>query len=87
MKFIDNLVKRVQSMKAEDGQATLQGMLAVVLLVFIVFTVGNQILNNTALDPDSTNGGTQNSLTNIGLVTLSAVVIIAGMAGIILRLL
>lgn len=81
MGFMSKLKRYGQAVKNETGQTTLQGMLAVIILVFIVFIVGDSILSGTALDPDT------NNLTNIGLVTLSAVVIIAGMAGIVLRLL
>jgi hypothetical protein len=68
------------------GQVGLPAVLAAVILIFVIFTVGNSILNNTALDPDSTNGGTQNQLMNIALVTMAAVVIIGLMASIVLRL-
>lgn len=68
------------------GQVGLPAVLAAVILIFVIFTVGNSILNGTALDPDATNGGTQNSLMNIGLVTMSAVVIIGIFASIVIRL-
>lgn len=67
------------------GQVGLPQVLALIILVFVVFTVGRILLNNTSLDPDSTDGGTQNSLTNIGLIVMSAIVIIAAMASIVIR--
>ena len=67
------------------GQIGLPQVLSLVILLFVVFTVGRILLNNTSLDPDSTDGGTQNALSNIGLITMSAIVIVAAMASIVVR--
>lgn len=77
-------MKLTQKMGSK-GQVGLPQVLALIILVFVVFTVGRILLNNTSLDPDSTDGGTQNNLTNIGLIVMSGIVIIAAMASIVIR--
>ena len=69
------------------GQIGLPQVLALVILLFVVFTVGRILLNNTALDPDSSDGGiaVANPLTNIGLITMTGIVLIAAMASIVIR--
>ena len=71
----------------ESGQVGLPQVLALVILLFVVFTVGRILLNNTSLDPDSTDGGlaTPNALTNIGLITMVGIVLISAMASIVIR--
>lgn len=76
------------------GQVGLPQVLSLIILLFVVFTIGKILLNGTTLDPDSSDGGTGgtgggngtlNSLTQIGLITMSGIVIIAAMASIVIR--
>lgn len=80
------------------GQIGLPQVLSLVILLFVVFTVGKILFNATPLDPDTSDGGAalngqgaptgvavQNPLTNIGLVAMSAIVIVAAMASIVIR--
>lgn len=73
------------------GQVGIPQMLSLIILLFVVFTVGRILFNNTLLDPDITDGGnfvvgnSPNPLTNIGLLTMSGIVLIAAMASIVIR--
>ena len=88
MSFIESVQKKlIPDKMGSKGQVGLPQVLALIILLFIVFTVGRILLNNTSLDPDSTDGGlaVANPLTNIGLITMSGIVIIAAMASIVIR--
>ena len=80
-------MKFVRKMDSK-GQIGLPQVLALVILLFVVYTVGRILLNNTSLDPDSSDGvgsAGVNSLTNIGLVVMIGIVIISAMASIVIR--
>lgn len=80
------------------GQVGIPQVLSLVILLFVVFTVGKVLFNATVLDPDSHDGGigvngpsgtqggtTFNSLSNIGLITMSGIILIGAMASIVIR--
>lgn len=83
------------------GQIGIPQILSLVVLLFVVFTVGKVLFNATLLDPESTDGGiyalnsqggvspgtpgTINSLTNIGFITMSGIILIGAMASIVIR--
>lgn len=79
----------------KSGQVGLPQILSLVIMVFLVYTIGRILFNATVLDPDSNDGGVLNSqlsqvnqvnpLTNIGLVVMSAIVILAAMASVVIR--
>lgn len=61
----------------------LSQLFVLILGLFVVFSVGNTILNSSKIDYGDSPGY---SLINIAIVTMTLLVIIAGMAGIILRI-
>lgn len=82
----------------KKGQVGLPQVLSMLILVFVIFVVGKALFNTTVLDPDSTDGGitatgalanaqlaNQNPLANIGFVVMTAIIIIAAMASIVIR--
>lgn len=87
-------IESKNSLMGTRGQVGLPQVLALLIILFVVFTVGRILLNNTSLDPDASDGGTGgvgggsgtlNSLTNIGLVVMSGIVLISAMASIVIR--
>lgn len=82
----------------EAGQVGLTQILSIVILVFVLFTVGRVLFNATPLDPEAADGGVnsqgtavtsahvaQNSLMNIGLIVMSGIILIAAMASIVMK--
>lgn len=80
------------------GQVGIPQILSMIILIFVVFTVGRILFNATALDADTSDGGigtngisgaqagvVANPLMNIGLITMSGIIIIAAFASVVIR--